>query len=223
MDSKRNLMIFAFIILVFLAVYFINTESTTSTTILYALLIAIVIGYLFTGNLREKFSNKTVAEGYPSLNTDEYSLSKYDNIAKSTIDLSTQEISGVDFQADPETGNPDSNKIDNSDVIESAITRGVSLFNPTGSGFSPLKAASVQTPDLFDKYNIPLSGQQNMDEMLARKSQHTGSLGKRSIDGAVRATRDLFNTNFQEELDENEKRVWWSSEAQDMETNWNPY
>lgn len=148
------------------------------------------------------------------LNTD-YMLSKYQNINLSDLDLTTQEVY-------PNYNNFKKN-IDNGDVIEAALTGGTSMFQVGKKlNYSPL-AGSIGTNNVtrFPKLQSPylvLSGQQNVDEMLARKQQQRSLQNKQSLDGSFRSTKNCYKKYFNEELNENEHRVWWSHEAQDMET-----
>lgn len=205
MNDNLCLLAFIFIILIFIALFF---SDKPGIVVIILIASAILVGYMF--NYQELFTSPQ----------DDYEISKYGNISTSEdIDMTRQEMP---MNLNIPYASPESDKIDNSDVIEMAITRGTTLFQPNGQGFSPLNGI-VPTPSIFAKYDIPLSGQQNADEMLARKQQQRAATSKRSLDGAVRATRDLFCKYFQEELDENEHRVWYSSEAQDVETDWEPY
>jgi hypothetical protein len=52
----------------------------------------------------------------------------------------------------------------------------------------------------------------NVDEQIARKSQHRGQLNRRAIDGNVRGTRQTYDKIYQRELDSNENRVWWETD-----------
>lgn len=209
MLKHRHLIVFAFVILVFAAIYMASKAGPHPGVLALIVLVYFIATYV----LREGYTNPNsiLLPTGGGLN-DNSKLSRYGNLPISEIDMSTQEM--------PSGFGSATGVIDNSDVIEQAITRGVSLFNPDGSGFSPLQADSATVgPGM----NNPLSGKQNIDEMMARKAQHTSSLNKRALDGAVRSTKNKYWINFQEELDENEKREWWTSEAQDMETDWTPY
>jgi hypothetical protein len=62
---------------------------------------------------------------------------------------------------------------------------------------------------------IPGGELQDADGRAARLAMHGGAKAKKSIDGAVRATTNRFARVFQNELDDNEKRCWYSSEAAD--------
>lgn len=207
MLRNKFIILFIFILLIFIVIninYFLVFIGILSVLFIY---------YLF--NQKEFFTNENVVEnGHLNLNTDDNEINKYGNISTSMdIDMTEQQIQNMKFNGV---------SIDNSDVIEMAITRGTTLFQPDGKGFSPLRG-NVETPSMFANYNTVLSGKQNVDEMLARKQQQRANINKRAIDGTVRDTRTFYDKFYKNELDENEKRVWYSSESQDIETDWNPY
>jgi hypothetical protein len=128
------------------------------------------------------------------------------------VDLSQQEWSGRKF----------ANKtFDNSDVIERVMTRGTSLYSPNNYSFSPIRAVNPLTKP--DNYVNVLSGQQNVDELLARRQMYRGSMSERALEGKSRSTRNIYDKYYKKELRENEKRVWWSDEAQDYEDDWDPW
>ena len=230
MDTEKKFILFIFIILIF--IIYIFKQGDSSSIILISILSALLLGYLFKSEKFSEFFTPTNnvfseklddSETRSNINTDDFEINKYGNISTSEdIDMTKQELSKMDFGLFDKSNNKGPNNIDNSDVIEMAITRGTTLFQPNGGGFSPLKGI-VDVPNKFSEYDIPLSGKQNVDEMMSRKQQQRASMNKRALDGSVRATRDLYCKYFQEELDENEHRVWYSSEAQDMETDWTPY
>lgn len=243
--KKSHLIIFAFVILIFTAFYMASKAGPHPEALAMIIIVYFFVIYVLKKETPEyltpesypgsvalpsgpKYGRSTGSEStYRFGNTDLLKLSKYGNMDFSEIDMATQEMPELAGITNPGSGVASNSRIDNSDVIESAITRGVSLYNPDGSSFSPLQADSaglgIRASGANPLVSNPLSGKQNIDEMIARKAQHTSSINKRALDGAVRATKDLYWINYQEELDENEKRVWWSSEAQDMETDWTPY
>lgn len=151
------------------------------------------------------------------LDTDYRFPTQHQNITFSDIDLTTQD----QYNFGGHRG-----KIDNADVIELALDGGTNLFQiGRKPNYSPLSGSIgmndvTRFPKHLPKYQIPLSGQQNVDEMLARKQQQRGYQNKQSIDGFVRSTKNCYTKYFNEELNENVHRVWWSEEAQDIETTW---
>jgi hypothetical protein len=213
--------VFVFIVIIYFIAILFGTKGTqklfSGILVLFASLLILSV-FLGQNSLTESFGNLFPAQKLSDLNTDNYEFSPYKNISTSSdIDMTRQELSDESVT--------ESGKIDNSDVIDMVITRGTSLFQPDGKGFTPLRGSEDNTFEKrgFSLFNIPLTGSQDVDELLARKQTQRGAINKRALDGQVRATRNLFNRYFQEELNENEQRVWYSSEAQNLETDWNPY
>ena len=202
MSKDKFTVIIILIILIITTVLILKITDIPRILIIISVGAAILFGYIF--NFNELFTSYHIDD------TD-YDYSKYDNISLSDdADMTMQEVP-VNF------GN---NTYDNLDVIESSITRGTSLFPSEQVGFSTLEG----DPDMLNRYqNIALSGQQNIDELLARKQAQRSTMQKRSLDGAVQATKNLYSKYFTEELNENENREWWSSEASEIETDFTPY
>lgn len=141
------------------------------------------------------------------------------NITLSDIDLSQQNY-GI------YANNKKNRFIDNADVIESALDGGTSVFHiGTKPNYSPISGSIgmnnvTRFPRNLPKYQIPLSGQQDADERLATKQQQRSYQNKQSIDGFVRSTKNCYTKYFNEELNENAHRTWWSEGAHDFETTW---
>lgn len=108
--------------------------------------------------------------------------------------------------------------------------RSDSMFRPYGQAVTPYTAAQDSyfvtaganryaeepTAGIASQRNVLPGGEgHDADYMIARMNVHAGAKSKKAIDGAVRATANRFRRVFQNELDYNEKRVWWSSEADD--------
>ena len=164
---------------------------------------AIMIASVVAGQYGEKFTD----------NVDPYS--KYGNISlDGDIDMSEQEV------IDPSLTGNGTARFDNSDAIAAVISGGTTLFHPDGRGFSPTSNHGNVPERFSSQYDIPLSGKQNLDERFARKQQQRSDINKRAIDGSVRATRELYNKYFTEELNENEERVWYSAEANRTGDDW---
>lgn len=145
--------------------------------------------------------------------TNDYSLNKYGNISISDIDMTRQQRF---------TSFKKSNFIDNSDVIEEVLSGGSSLFQPNGGGYSPVNAVYRQ-PKKFNSYLTPLTGSQNVDELLARKMQQRGTMNYQSMTGTARVNKDIYQKYYFEELNENQHKNWFSSGSYDLETDWQPY
>ena len=75
--------------------------------------------------------------------------------------------------------------------------------------------------NVYAQYQEPLNERAlSMDDKLARKQQHRADINKRAIDGRVRATKNLYEKYFANELAENEARDWWDGEASDNENDY---
>lgn len=59
---------------------------------------------------------------------------------------------------------------------------------------------------------IPMTAK-DFDDRSTLKQKHIGNKNRDAIAGAVSATRNVFDRYIRGELDENESRVWYSSEA----------
>jgi hypothetical protein len=130
--------------------------------------------------------------------------------------------------------NPD--EMDNADVVTRFITGGADTYVPEeSSSQSYYKVYDLAYPkhpghemgagsDLLYGQSVPLNENAiNNDDKLSRGQMHRSQMNKRAIDGAVRATRNQFEKYFGNELDENEKREWWSHQADDVETDYQYY
>lgn len=85
--------------------------------------------------------------------------------------------------------------IDNSDIVSYEISRGSSLYIP-----------ETVVPESND-----------LDFALTKRHQFSQELSKTAIDGRVRHTKNTYQNVYELELEENESRDWWSSEAADTE------
>lgn len=211
MDGK--LILFAIIILVFLCV----TNNLTVLSLLLSTLTLIILYGLFKNNDNKKKNKETLinekaTNNENTIDTDNYSLSKYGNISVSQdVDMTKQEV-------DLPEGD---NSLDNTDIVDQVITRGTSLIHSKPDSYSP--TVNHNTFEMKKKYNIGLTGKQDADEMLARKQSQRGALNRDAMTGFARHTANKYYNSFDDELNENEHRVWWSSESQDLETDWTPY
>lgn len=136
----------------------------------------------------------------------------------------------------PESAADDAGEMDNADVVTRFITGGADTYVPEeASSQSYYKVYDLAYPkhpgyemgsgsDLLYGQSVPLNENGiNNDDKLSRGQMHRSQMNKRAIDGAVRATRNQFEKYFGNELDENEKREWWSHQADDVETDYQYY
>lgn len=159
------------------------------------------------------------------INTDETALSQYGNIGTSSnVDTMFQRHTDLDMTDVA----PDD--LDNSDLVQYAMQKGSTIFQPnTAQGVTASSSAyhsnfKLAQPGMYMEYSVPINQRgYNADEALSRIQQHRSSINKRAIDGAVRSTRNIYERFFQNELNENEQREWWSAEAQPFETDFRPY
>ena len=120
-------------------------------------------------------------------------------------------------------------ELDNSDVIKKASSSFVTLNDPPLSITNNAAMSNFYNKmgghvDNYSNFTIPINDHGiTLDEALARKQAHRSLMNKRAIDGSVRTTKKMFEKFFQQELNENEKRVWWSSESNLNETDMMPY
>jgi len=219
MDGK--IILFAIIILVFLCI----TNNINVLSILLSTIALIILNGLFNKNKKNKETEKNEKNKKSRENlinehatdqgisdVDNYNLSKYGNISISQdVDMTKQEVDLPEGE----------NALDNTDVVDQVITRGTSLMHSKPDSFSP--TVNHNTFEMKKKYNIGLTGKQDADEMLARKQSQRGALNRDAMTGFARHTANKYYNSFEDELDENEHRVWWSSESQDLETDWTPY
>jgi hypothetical protein len=163
-----------------------------------------------------------------AFDTDDSEFSAYGNIRTSNdIDSMTQRQTALDWA---QASGVADNELDNSDLVEDFMNKGSSIFQPnTAQGVTSTKSAyhsnfTLHEPGLAMQYSTPVNSRgYTADEGLSRLQQHRSSVNKRAIDGAVRTTRNRFAKFFRNELDETEKRVWYSAEASDIETDFRPY
>ena len=209
--DKDHIILFLFIIVVFTVVSAgsqcaINIISNSILIIAGALLLK----YLF--NSSEHLETKNIYKENPI--DDNYDLSKYGNISMSD-DIDSWKQRNHDMSI------PESDTIDMSDIVESVIQRGTSDYQPANSeGVTTTSSAYHNHLKLGEpgnqlaEYMVPANESgYNLDQALARKQQHIGSINKRAIDGMVRNTKNVFARTLQNELNENAEREWWSAES----------
>jgi hypothetical protein len=242
LENHTLVLVFLIIILIFIGFSGANGDSQTIKVII-ALIIGAAGCYLFGigmhkssnngGNsTREhmeeprEITNDAVSEdGQMLIDTDDRALSQFGNISTSgNVDTLFQrhtDLDMTDVKADD---------LDNSDIVQEAIQRGSSIFQPnTAQGTTASQAGyhsnfKLAQPGMYMEYSVPINPRgYSADEALARLQQHRAEINKKAIDGAVRSTRNVFEKYFVNELNENEDREWWSAEAQSFETDFRPY
>lgn len=223
------LVIFVFIVIIYIASQFLRLdEHPTEGIVLLSAAGAILIGFVLASETEHFYlpagtiPSSEVADGDDlNINEDEYEHSKYGNIAESRdLDSMDQRIYDQKF------GNENDN-IDNADIVEEALARGNAVFQPNRVGVSTTNNAQLSNfnlgePGIMSEYNIPQTNTITADEMLARKQQHRASINKKAIDGKIRSTKNIYKKYFENELEENERRVWWSAEAAEFSTDFDP-
>jgi hypothetical protein len=165
--------------------------------------------------------------GGENVDDDQY-MGEGENIRLSEVDTALQRPTGLNLSKGL-TPTPTNSEIDTSDVLAEMEQRGNTVFYPNGQGPSATTSASLSgfvmhEPGPGSEYSIPMSNKTNVDESLARKQMHRGAMNKKARDGQIRSTRAIFEKYFRDELNENEGRVWYSSEAKGTEVDWRaPY
>ena len=223
-----HILIALIVVVIFLTIsYWEDSGPLVKTTIALASfgIVALIVMFkedLYFNNMPENISENEMFETtrIPTndtkyINVDD-NYSKYGNISEMN-DINPLGQRNVDFEFE------ESDDIDNSDLIEDAIQRSSSTFQPLNvGGVTPLTSAEKSHFRLAQPatrgiagldYSVPIEeAGVNADANLARKQHHRSSMNKRAIDGTVRSTRNKFNKYFQNELDENEEREWWSTD-----------
>lgn len=237
---RRAVLMLAFIILIYIAAVFGMDYPLTVSAVVAACGL-VFFGCLFgtstqehlTENVGSEVSTSTVDGSDVSQLDDDRYYGKYQNVDMLDLDSMLQRPYNIDLGKNPGPGDgtgmgAGSHIIDNSAAVEEAISRGNTVFQPSMQGVSTTSSAMLSNfnlaePGPIPDFAIPLNNRAtSVDENLARKMQHRGAMNKKAIDGAVRATRNLYEKYFRNELDENERKEWWTAQAQDMETDFMP-
>jgi hypothetical protein len=232
---ENHTLVIVFLIIVLIFVGIIGGGAQT-VNIIIALIIA-AAGFYFLGigvpsapsehmeEPKEITTEVATPDGQMLIDTADGDLSPYGNITVSgDVDTLFQRKTTLDMT----DVKPDD--LDNSDMVQSAMQRGSSIFQPnTAQGTTASQAGyhsnfKLAQPGMYMEYSVPINPRgYTADEALARLQQHRSEINKKAIDGAVRNTRNVFEKYFVNELKENEDREWWSAEAQPMETDFRPY
>lgn len=122
------------------------------------------------------------------------------------------------FSAD---NDPATAAFDATDVVMAVIDQGANLNMPPGQAITTSDSALMSSLTLampggtdaaHPMFDTSAGSNMNVDEQIARKSQHRGQLNRRAIDGIVRNTRQNYDRIYDRELDYNENRVWWETD-----------
>lgn len=234
LNTRGALLAFAFIILIYLVVLY-GADYPTATIGMAATCMFILGSYLLnpqsvermTENVGGPVDTDLVHGDVPLADEDQY-IGKYQNVRTGDLDNMLQRNYSMDFGKRADGSYQASDEIDNSDAVEEAISRGNSVFQPSMQGVSATSSAMLSSfnmaePGPMPEYKIPLNNRATtVDESISRKQQHRGGMNKKAIDGVVRNTKNAYKRCFLNELDENEHKVWWSAESNDVETDFLP-
>jgi len=227
-----DIIILVIVVLIIAALVAYQKESKEILVGLIAAIIG-VLGYYYIAVNKEHLeslvpitSNMVQSDDVLNYNYDNNRYSEHGNITMAR-DIDSMQQRSIDLDLSS------SDDIDNADTVETAIEKHSSNFQPDRAhGFSSTNSAYLSNYTLGEpnpamaklSYTVPLNdAAYDLDESLSRGQQYRASINKRSIDGAVRHTRNSYNRVFSNELKENEKRVWYSAEAEDLETDFRPY
>lgn len=233
-DQQQSYKIGLLIVILLLAIYLYTAGIKGEWILIGSLAAAYIVTMMFKS--KEHLENpdalygETAVENTPlSIDTDDTRWSEYGNI--STVgDIDSTLQRRVDLMIPSTDSN---NDIDNSDIVGSSLLKHSSLFLPAhAQGVTTTSSAYMSNFTLGEpdpatasiQYTVPLDDSGfNLDQALTRAQQHRGSLQKRSLDGAVRATKNLYKKYFQNELQLNSEKDWWEASSTDFETDFRPY
>lgn len=242
MSPEQTVILLLLIIIVYVALAFKNSPLV-NTTLLAAftclLLLSAKVYKDSSENLQtdtndlSAMDTSTNANGLEAdvleSNLRDRDISSYDNISHMN-DVYHLDNMGTDGQTIRDYKGKNS-KWNNADMIESVMERGSSMHQPLearSADFYDVNDIHAKTKlydmddpkkGLYSESTVIFNDRAfDMDERLARKQKHRGEINKKATDGRVRATANLYKKYFTDELDENEKRVWWSNEAKEIDT-----
>jgi hypothetical protein len=216
------LVVFAVVVIVFIGYSLIDINGPNDALLPLIILCGLGIagGLYYSWNITSGRSERFIDE-------DDLEFSKYGNISLRN-DIDTMKQQKLDMNITP------SNDIDNSDVVASVVGRGNTVFQPAGTGsttsnagqmskFSLAGPSGLPYLDESPAYDIAQVDKNSLDELLTRAAVHRGSLAKRSLDGYVRSTRNIYQKYFADELNENSNREWWGNTGDKLETDFTAY
>jgi hypothetical protein len=223
------------IVILLLALYLYSTGVRGEWILIGSLAAAYIVMIMFKGG--EHLTNpdalygETAIEGTPlSIDTDDRRFSEFGNISLiDDIDSTHQRRADLIIPSTPDV----EEDLDNGDMVGASMLKHSSLFLPNNAqGVTPTSSAYMSSFTLGEpdpgtasiQYSVPLDDSGfNLDQALARGQQHRASINKRAIDGAVRATKNLYKRVFGNELAEHEEREWWGAQSTTFETDFRPY
>jgi len=240
-----------FLLLVIVIIYLSLEFGTSHDRIMNYGLIAAIMGMIvlayhafsehfnehFNGNLTEHLINM---DEQTELRNADNNVSDSELVESADRNLNIHGNISHDWDVDPLGQEPIkdlsfsiSDKIDNSSTVNSVINNYSRMHRPqeavSKDWYNVKDRQNYTTPFslpenhlLYSGYSIQINDRAvNADDALARKQLHRGDINKKAIDGRVRATRDLYQKYFTDELIENEEREWWDG-TEGMETDWRP-
>lgn len=228
-----------FVFLLVIVVYLIYNRSKNSSLVNSILYVSVAAMFVFAVKLYYYKDIPSTAIGQPRgekligdpavglvdiSNTDDFdkddtNLSAYGNISKDTVDyLGQDSTKDLNFKKiSPDT-------FDNSQLFDNMMNQS-SMFTPNEAhsrDYQNVKDRSWYSKFFQQPQNINVEGITipinergvNADDSLTRRQIARGDINKNALDGAVRATKNLFNRLYTHELAENYAREWWSGEGE---------
>ena len=198
------------------------------------LIILIIVLSYFSFNCKEVILGGLIT--YAIINTFEKPVEKFINEDKLQEFSKFSNIKDIDIDKmlgknsmDAYLKEENNENYDNQDEIDRELEAGFSTFQPeystgisgTENGLdSNFYLAEPET----EKYTVALNTKgYTLNDSITRKQQQNSSINKQSMDGYVRSTKDMYKKYFTNELNYQESKDWWSSEAHDFETDFSPY
>jgi hypothetical protein len=184
-------------------------------------------------------TNKTTSGEHLNIDTDDTEFSPHGNMSLSWDADTLQQRKPVNLNIGGrgDKKSKQNQAIDNSDLVDDLVRKGDTHHQPLielgvttteNAYMNPYtmhgKSNQYRDPDGIPKYTIPLNDRGiSFDEAMAIKQNHRSMINRKAIEGAVRTGAGHFERFYRDELDENEKRVWWSAEAEDLEVAFRAY
>lgn len=115
-------------------------------------------------------------------------------------------------------------RFDTGDAVSDFIVRQTENANwvtpfPITTPSPPPELISIIARETGEEMPLsPFNDGYDVDSGLAERQRYLAGKNKRAIDGMVQHGRDYYGQFFKNELDENQRRVWYSAEASPVET-----